>query len=296
VIDGFHVTGASEDGIRVDTHADRAAIANNVVFDNGKRGIRVINSEQVQVHNNLVVGNSGGIQLGGQCVTGEDCATAGSRRAVVEHNTAFRNEFNGIQVGDGEGVSSRATLRYNVTGENGENGIEVGNNLNREDNLVGYASSYNLVGDLYATGVPRGVGDLLLDLAVEPLYVDPSVVDVDGDWLLDQHWRLMSDSRAVDFSDQTAEEAGMADRSTRSDGGPDTGLVDRGYHYPRRAGGPLAGDCNGDGAVTVNELILAVNIGLGNAPMSACTAVDVDGSGIVEVNELVRAVNNAAQG
>jgi hypothetical protein len=100
----------------------------------------------------------------------------------------------------------------------------------------------------------------------------------------------------VDFSDQTAEDAGMAEYSTRMDGAPDTGLVDRGYHYPRRVERVLVGDCDGDGTVAVNELILAVNIGLGNSPMSACPVVDVDSSGLVEVNELVRAVNSAVQG
>ena len=38
-----------------------------------------------------------------------------------------------------------------------------------------------------------------------------------------------------------------------------------------------AGDCNGDGSVAINELILGVNIALGTSPLSACAAIDADG-------------------
>ena len=41
------------------------------------------------------------------------------------------------------------------------------------------------------------------------------------------------------------------------------------------------GDCNGNGTVTVNELIVGVNIALGNQPASTCPAFDVNGSGTV---------------
>ena len=54
-----------------------------------------------------------------------------------------------------------------------------------------------------------------------------------------------------------------------------------------------AGDCDGDGAVTISELILGVNIALGSQPVSACSAFDPTGNGTVEINELIAAVNNA---
>lgn len=56
------------------------------------------------------------------------------------------------------------------------------------------------------------------------------------------------------------------------------------------------GDCDGDGQVTVDEIILGVNIALGEADISACPAFDVDGSGEVTVDELVQAVDNALNG
>jgi hypothetical protein len=56
------------------------------------------------------------------------------------------------------------------------------------------------------------------------------------------------------------------------------------------------GDCNGDGEVTVNDLILGVNIALGNQPVSACPAFDPSGDGMVGIGELIQGVNNALDG
>jgi hypothetical protein len=55
------------------------------------------------------------------------------------------------------------------------------------------------------------------------------------------------------------------------------------------------GDCDGDGAVAINELVLGVNLALGTAPMSSCVAFDA-GSGSVRINVLVRAVRHALDG
>ena len=56
------------------------------------------------------------------------------------------------------------------------------------------------------------------------------------------------------------------------------------------------GDCNGDGSVTINELIIGVNIALGSASIEECESYDVNGDGEVTVNELITAVNNALTG
>jgi hypothetical protein len=57
-----------------------------------------------------------------------------------------------------------------------------------------------------------------------------------------------------------------------------------------------AGDCNRNGVVTVDDLILGVNIALGNQPISRCTAADRDGNGQIAVSELITAVNRALGG
>jgi hypothetical protein len=56
------------------------------------------------------------------------------------------------------------------------------------------------------------------------------------------------------------------------------------------------GDCNGDGMVAINELILGVNIALNLQPVSACLPFDTNGDGRVLINELVAAVSRALTG
>ena len=56
--------------------------------------------------------------------------------------------------------------------------------------------------------------------------------------------------------------------------------------------GKCVGDCNGDGEVTINEVITGVNIGLGLAPVALCPEADGNGNGEVSIGEVITAVNN----
>jgi hypothetical protein len=64
----------------------------------------------------------------------------------------------------------------------------------------------------------------------------------------------------------------------------------------RAAFGRCPGDCGGDGTVTVNELIVGVNMALGTVGASQCAAFDSSGDGQVTVNELVAAVSSLLGG
>ncbi|MND05766.1 hypothetical protein D3C83_267570 [compost metagenome] len=48
--------------------------------------------------------------------------------------------------------------------------------------------------------------------------------------------------------------------------------------------------------MAINELILGVNIALGNAAVGTCEAFDANGNGSVTINELIAAVNAALNG
>jgi YVTN family beta-propeller protein len=61
-------------------------------------------------------------------------------------------------------------------------------------------------------------------------------------------------------------------------------------------GGGCAGDCDGDGEVSISELIRGVNIALGNDPVSNCPAFDTSGDGEVAISEIIAAVNAALSG
>jgi hypothetical protein len=56
---------------------------------------------------------------------------------------------------------------------------------------------------------------------------------------------------------------------------------------------PCAGDCNGDGTVTVDEIITMVKVALGNVQVSDCQPGDANGDTQITVDEILKAVNNA---
>lgn len=56
------------------------------------------------------------------------------------------------------------------------------------------------------------------------------------------------------------------------------------------------GDCDGDGAVSVSDLVTGVRISLGAAPLSDCPAFDATPDGEVRIAELVMAVGNTLNG
>ncbi len=87
-----------------------------------------------------------------------------------------------------------------------------------------------------------------------------------------------------------------------SPNGPPTQLIgnaDFGIIYRRGTFvGPqptCVGDCNGNGSVTIDELLSMVNIALGN-PGSTCAAGDANGDGQITINEILMAVNAALSG
>lgn len=63
-----------------------------------------------------------------------------------------------------------------------------------------------------------------------------------------------------------------------------------------RAWAQCAGDCNADSGVTIDELLVGVQISLDLRAASDCPALDDDGDGSVTISELVRAVDAALNG
>ncbi len=307
VVDGFHVRGALDDGIQISSGSNGASVRNNVLFSNSKRGVQVINADDVSITNNLIYANGecgeecqgGGIQIGGRD------AGPGSRRAVITHNTCYRNGVNGILIGAGPGASTHAMVRYNILQENGENGIQLGNNTTAPLHLEGFVerSGFNVN---FGNRAPYGAMTPTLDSDRfdDPQLVDPAGADGilggrTGDGFADDVFCLSqtaagqaAQSPGVDYSDMTAQAAGLSNRSTRTDGVADVAMADPGYHS-RALVSEMLGDCNDDGVVTVDELILAVNIALGLAPVSSCQILDWNDNGAVGIDELVQAVRNS---
>jgi len=78
----------------------------------------------------------------------------------------------------------------------------------------------------------------------------------------------------------------------------DDGNVADGDDCPATCGvpNPCAGDCDGNGSVTVDEIVRGVSIALGNTAASECAAMDRDSSGSVTVDEIITALVHALNG
>jgi hypothetical protein len=68
------------------------------------------------------------------------------------------------------------------------------------------------------------------------------------------------------------------------------------YNSVPRPPAMCSGDCNGDGQVTVDEILTMVSIALGNTPVTACDAGDANQDNEITVDEILTAVNNALNG
>lgn len=65
---------------------------------------------------------------------------------------------------------------------------------------------------------------------------------------------------------------------------------------PRPTASPCRGDCGGDGAVTVDEIVLLVNIALELLALEHCPVGDHNGDQRITVDEIIAAVNVALNG
>jgi len=190
-----------------------AVISGSVMVSNGGDGITILDSPSVQIVNNLVYGNMAtGIFLSGD--------VSGSPDAQVLNNTLFANA-RGLVIGESNAKppSQGALALRNILQGNAIVGVQV-NQLS----LPAYSGDYNLSVDQYFILTPVGFHDILAD----PMFVDPA----HGDFHLMQRVAgQRATSPAVDAGGIDVSTAGLTGLTTRTDGRPDTGIVDLGYHY-----------------------------------------------------------------
>jgi parallel beta-helix repeat protein len=227
VIDGFHLTGGTDAGIQVRRGSAGTQVRNNVVFSNARRGIEALRADGVQIENNLVyVNGTGGIRV------------AECENSVVVNNTAYGNgvdpilgaEADGILIGGGVEL---APTRGTVVMRNIVQGNPVGI-LATNTAYEGYVTGFNLSLDGFPGSTPRADSDFVADA----LFVNPAGVDgilggsgfADDAFYLLQEGVLVSPAVDIDYGEIDT----LTNGSTRSDGRPDTGPGDAGYHYPSK--------------------------------------------------------------
>jgi hypothetical protein len=60
--------------------------------------------------------------------------------------------------------------------------------------------------------------------------------------------------------------------------------------------GPCVGDCDGDGSVSVGELVLGIGMALGRDERSSCSDLDFDENGAISIDEILLGVRSALHG
>ncbi|MBI3786367.1 MAG: hypothetical protein HY270_23515 [Deltaproteobacteria bacterium] len=56
------------------------------------------------------------------------------------------------------------------------------------------------------------------------------------------------------------------------------------------------GDCNGNGDVTIDELLILVNLALGVGNVDQCQAGDINSDGVITIDEIVLVALNVLAG
>lgn len=215
---GFSVTGAMSAGIQVRDGSDDSVVRDNVVFSNQRRGIESLGAEGAVIDNNLVYANgTGGIRI------------EQGNNGTIANNTVYANGADAILVG-GSGTTGpalgTAVLRNIVAG----NGKGV---LAQQNSFTGYLSGFNVVPDGFQANTPRADSDFVPAKSVQ-LFVNPLGPDgkLGGTDFLDDDFHLAQSAANPALGIDDGESNTLLTGSTRSNGVPNVGSADAGYHYP----------------------------------------------------------------
>lgn len=217
IIDGFSITGAADAGVAFKSGSDGAVVRNCTIFGNPGEGVRITDSANVLIFNNLIVGNGGtGVRIGG--------TSSGSPRAEILHNTIFGNVGRGIEIGNSNRASPGALVLNNIVQQNALAGT-VTENIKVETSppsQSGYRGDFNLVFPaIYNPASIRGAHDIARDA----LFADSITND----------FRLRPASPAIDAGDPLDDRVDLRRilrERTTTGASRDVGNLDLGYHFP----------------------------------------------------------------
>ena len=199
-------------------------VANNVVFSNRQSGVVLRSTNDMLVANNLIYANrEEGLAAG---VGGEF-----STRTTAVFNTFYQNGLRGLRI-DGPAIGTLAggMVVNNIFARNAGGGMAIARTA-----MADFISGFNVNPDGYVTDTRRND----FDVNADPMFVNPAGPDgvLGEEGFRDDNFRLAhrrtgqpTNSPAVDAGSGPVEAFGLTG-STATDGLPDIGQVDAGYHY-----------------------------------------------------------------
>jgi parallel beta-helix repeat protein len=222
LIDGFVLVGANagETAVHIRSNSSEVTVQNCVISNAGPAdGIRVQDSNDTLIFNNLIFDNNRGIRIAN-----------GSQGARIINNTIVDNSSTGVSIGgvnESNDPSSGVTVMNNII-QGSRNNVSIAVEDGPPSARDGYEGNFNLafapdLGDqtkTYRPAVIQGLDDVNEDA----LFVDLE----DGDF----HLSPDSPARNAGSNDiGTALVNALFERSTSSNDQLDTPPVDMGYHY-----------------------------------------------------------------
>jgi parallel beta-helix repeat protein len=229
IIDGFEIIGAHDAGIVIKSGSNGFIIQNCVVHDGVGDGMRVQDSANVLLFNNLVYNNKGnGIGIVGN--------VSGSADAAVVNNTVFGSQGYGIVIGTTNTASAGAFVHNNILHNSTQAPIKV-TSTSTARSEIGYDADYNLA---FAPAVyfePPGIPHPN-DVNQDARFVNPAAADFHlgaGSPALDAGGPLSSVTVTVTGTSgqrQSVPVTQILGSRTATGRGPNTNAIDLGYHYP----------------------------------------------------------------
>jgi hypothetical protein len=298
IANGFSAGGGG--GI---ANADGTVTVTNSTFSgntaSGAYGIggAIFNASTLTVTNSTFSGNSASVQGGG-------IGNFGTLTVTVTNSTFFGNSAGASGAGNGGGISNTGTLTVtnstfsgNTAGGAGGGGIgNYGTAALTNTIIANSTQGGNCAGTITDGGHNLDSDGTCVGAATDPLLAPAGLASNGGPT---QTIALLPGSPAINAGDPEV-----------CANPPVNGFDQRGYvrpgvghaqcaigAYEADAVPPEAcvGNCNGDGVVTIDELILGVNIVLELRPVDACPAF-ANSQGMVDIAQLITGVNNALGG
>lgn len=254
-VEGLTITGSAI-GIHVRREARSTRVQHNEVYGNTDDGIRIQDTADVTVFNNLIYCNG----RRGVLVAG---SSSGSTGTALVQNTIVANADRGVFIGTSSVPSVGTWMRNNLIQDNCGNGIQV-----VDSSLQGYDAQYNLVAPPTYVGATVHPTDTAFDAvtggaAMRPANfvtrafceavcatpgrdpntapTEPTVERHSEDFRLAQTiaGQPPPDSVGVDAGDPALPSefaVPLRRRTTATNDEPDGGRLDIGYHFPRGEG------------------------------------------------------------